>query len=42
LWASQHLDNLWGLEAHLGERVNTGRPEPAEASVLGRLRVLAS
>jgi MFS family permease len=42
LWASQHLDNLWGLEAHLGERVNTGRPEPAEASVLGRLRVLTS
>jgi hypothetical protein len=20
LWASQHLDNLWRLEAHLGER----------------------
>jgi uncharacterized membrane protein YccC len=23
LWASQHLDNLWSLEAHLGERVKT-------------------
>jgi uncharacterized membrane protein YccC len=22
LWAGQHLDNLWGLEAHLGERTN--------------------
>jgi uncharacterized membrane protein YccC len=22
LWASQHLDNLWRLEAHLGERAN--------------------
>jgi uncharacterized membrane protein YccC len=23
LWASQHLDNLWNLEAHLGELVKT-------------------
>jgi hypothetical protein len=22
LWATQHLDNLWRLEAHLGERAN--------------------
>jgi uncharacterized membrane protein YccC len=42
LWASQHLDNLWRMEARLGERVSTGRAEPAEAGVLGRLRVLAS
>jgi hypothetical protein len=29
LWAGQHLDNLWSLEAHLGERthamLNQGR-----------------
>jgi len=24
LWASQHLDNLWRLEAHLGERADAG------------------
>lgn len=42
LWAIQHLDNLWRLEAHIGERVSTGRVEPAEQGMLGRLRVLAS
>jgi hypothetical protein len=26
LWASQHLDNLWRLEAHLGQRANAARP----------------
>ncbi|MFL5962443.1 MAG: FUSC family protein [Gaiellaceae bacterium] len=25
LWASQHLDNLWRLEAHLGERARRAR-----------------
>jgi uncharacterized membrane protein YccC len=25
LWTSQHLDNLWRLEAHLGERANATR-----------------
>ena len=25
LWASQHLDNLWRLEAHLGKRANAAR-----------------
>jgi hypothetical protein len=25
LWASQHLDNLWRLEAHLGERAQAAR-----------------
>ena len=25
LWASQHLDNLWRLEAHLGQRANAAR-----------------
>jgi uncharacterized membrane protein YccC len=42
LWVSQHLDNLWRLEAHIGERVSTGRKEPAERGVLDRLRVLVS
>lgn len=42
LWAIQHLGNLWRLEAHIGERVSTGRVEPAEQGMLGRLRVLAS
>jgi hypothetical protein len=25
LWSSQHLENLWRLEAHLAERVNAAR-----------------
>jgi hypothetical protein len=25
LWASQHLENLWQLEAHLMERANAAR-----------------
>ena len=25
LWASQHLDNLWHLESHLGERARAAR-----------------
>ncbi len=25
LWSSQHLDNLWRLEAHLGARANAAR-----------------
>jgi hypothetical protein len=25
LWASQHLDNLWDLEAHVGKRANAAR-----------------
>lgn len=25
LWSSQHLDNLWRLEAHLAERANAAR-----------------
>jgi uncharacterized membrane protein YccC len=28
LWTSQHLDNLWQLEAHLGERANAARAVP--------------
>jgi hypothetical protein len=41
LWASQHLDNLWRLEAHLGERANAARAS-TDAGALGRLRILAS
>jgi uncharacterized membrane protein YccC len=35
LWASQHLDNLWRLEAHLGERANAVRATPADAREAG-------
>ncbi len=42
LWVSQHVDNLRRLEAHLRERVNTGRAQPVEAGVVGRLKLLAS
>jgi uncharacterized membrane protein YccC len=42
LWASQHLDNLWRLEAHLGERANAARAASAEPGRLRRLRILAS
>jgi hypothetical protein len=27
LWASQHLDNLWRLEGHLGERSRAARAD---------------
>jgi uncharacterized membrane protein YccC len=37
LWASQHLDNLWSLEAGLGERWNSARVAPAEGTALRKL-----
>ena len=37
LWASQHLENLWRLEAHLGER---GRKPQAGSTDAGPLRKL--
>jgi hypothetical protein len=27
LWTSQHLDNLWRLETHLGQRTNAARAQ---------------
>ncbi len=41
LWASQHLDNLWRLEAHLGERANAAREASTDAGALRKLRLLA-
>jgi hypothetical protein len=41
LWASQHLDNLWRLEAHLGERALTARAASTNAGGLRALRLLA-
>jgi len=41
LWASQHLDNLWRLEAHLGERATATRAASKDAGALRRLRILA-
>jgi fusaric acid resistance family protein len=39
LWASQHLDNLWHLEARLGERATSARsgpdPQPRAAANAG-------
>ncbi len=32
LWSSQHLDNLWRLEAHLGERANAARAAATAAA----------
>jgi hypothetical protein len=29
LWTSQHIDNLWRLEAHLGERADAARDRGA-------------
>jgi len=40
LWASQHLDNLWRLEAHLGERARAARADSTNARGLQRLRIL--
>jgi uncharacterized membrane protein YccC len=42
LWTSQHLDNLWRLEAHLGERANAARAPSTDAGALRKLRTLAS
>src|SRR5205814_9820515 len=42
LWASQHLDNLWRLEAHLAERANAARASSSDASALRKLRLLVS
>jgi uncharacterized membrane protein YccC len=42
LWASQHLDNLWRLEAHVGERANAARAASRDAGPLRKLRTLAS
>ena len=42
LWASQHLDNLWRLEAHLGERANAARGVSKDAGRLSKLRTLTS
>jgi hypothetical protein len=42
LWASQHLDNLWRLEAHLGKRANATRASSTDEGALRKLRILAS
>ena len=42
LWASQHLDNLWRLEARLGERANAARPASKDAGERRKLGILAS
>jgi hypothetical protein len=39
LWSSQHLDNLWRLEAHLGERANAARAASTDAAGLRKLRI---
>jgi uncharacterized membrane protein YccC len=40
LWASQHLENLWRLEARLGERANAAREAPVDGGALRKLRAL--
>jgi uncharacterized membrane protein YccC len=40
LWTSQHLDNLWRLEARLGERANTARAQSPDARAPRILRIL--
>ena len=37
LWASQHLDNLWRLEAHLGERANAAQAPPVTTGPFQKL-----
>jgi hypothetical protein len=41
LWTSQHLDNLWRLEAHLGGRANGGRVGSTNTRAAGKLKLLA-
>ncbi len=42
LWTSQHLENLWRLEARLGERASAARAESVDGRTLTRLRNLAA
>jgi uncharacterized membrane protein YccC len=42
LWASQHLDNLWHLEAHLGKSANAARAASEDGGALRKLRSLVS
>jgi hypothetical protein len=42
LWASQHLDNLWRLEARLGERANAARAASTDVGALRALRLRLS
>jgi uncharacterized membrane protein YccC len=39
LWTSQHLDNLWRLEARLGERANTARAQSPDMRAFRMLRI---
>jgi hypothetical protein len=42
LWASQHVDNLWRLEGHLGERTRAMANQGADRGRHGRDRVPAA
>jgi uncharacterized membrane protein YccC len=42
LWASQHLDNLWQLEAQVGDRANAARVASVEGGMLPKLRSFVS
>jgi hypothetical protein len=42
LWTSQYLDNLWHLEAHLGQRSLAPRPQVARSGIRSRLTSFAS
>jgi hypothetical protein len=41
LWTSQHLDNLWRLEAHIGERATAARAVPVDGVALGKRGIVA-
>jgi hypothetical protein len=41
LWTSQHLDNLWRLEAHIGERATAASAVPVDGVGLGRRSIVA-
>ncbi|MDQ6817040.1 MAG: FUSC family protein [Actinomycetota bacterium] len=42
LWASQHLDNLWRLEAHIAERADAARTTSVDGGAIPKLRILTS
>ena len=42
LWTSQHLDNLWRLEAHIGARANAARATSGNGGALQKLKLLVS
>src|SRR5439155_12490213 len=42
LWSSQHLENLWRLEAHLADHANAARASSTNTGELRKLKILSA